>query len=269
MRLENILFKRAIVVNKELSIQVYSVRDKMTTEQETFETFNTLASYGYKGIQTAGCCDWGYENYAKASKQAGLKIIGTHLPLDLLEDIDETRHIHGLFETKYAGVGGMPELWSEAFSEKHVIDFIERANKVAASFEGTGLTFTYHHHEREFAKIGNQTIMDILLSNLDKKISYVLDTYWLQAGGVNIIEWLKKLEGRVKILHLKDFAVPFGKSGFYITEMGNGNINFKEVIKAAECYGVEEFCYEQDTGYKTNSLESAKQSAEYFYSIVK
>lgn len=30
-------------MNKELSIQAYSVRDKMTTEQDMVETFKTLA----------------------------------------------------------------------------------------------------------------------------------------------------------------------------------------------------------------------------------
>lgn len=255
-------------MNKSLSIQVFSVRDKMTNEQDTRETFKALSSYGFTGIQTAGDCAWGYENYADAAKDAGLKIVGTHLGLDLFEDINETVRIHNILGTKYAGVGGMPGLWSPDFSESTVRDFIERANKVIPEFEKNGLTFTYHHHEREFAKIGNETIMDILVRELNSKTSYVLDTYWLQAGGVNIIEWLKKLEGRVKILHLKDFAVPFGKGGYCITEMGSGNINFSEVIKAAEAYGVEELCYEQDNGHKTDSLESAKQSAEYFYSII-
>ncbi|MEE0946683.1 MAG: sugar phosphate isomerase/epimerase [Acutalibacteraceae bacterium] len=255
-------------MNKELSIQVFSVRDKMSNAEETKETFKALASYGFKGIQTAGACEWGYENYAAAAKEAGLKIIGTHLGIDLFEDIDETLRIHNLFETKYAGVGGMPGLWSADFCEQTVTDFIEKANAVAENFEKNGLEFTYHHHEREFAKIGNETIMEILVRELHKNTSFVLDTYWLQAGGVNILEWLKKLEGRVKILHLKDFVVPFGKGGYTITELGSGNINFKEVIKAAEATGVEHLCYEQDNAVNGDSLASAKQSAEYFYSII-
>lgn len=163
----------------------------------------------------------------------------------------------------------MPSLWSPDFSSKSVTDFIEQANKIAEQFEKYGLNFTYHHHDREFSKIGNETIMDILVRELNKKnISFVLDTYWLQTGGVSILEWLGRLEGRVKILHLKDYVVPFGKSGGSITELGSGNINFKDVIKAAEVYGVEDLCYEQDNAPNGDSLASAKQSAEYFYSII-
>lgn len=255
-------------MNKKLSIQAFSIRDKLNDENSTREAFGKLASYGYYGVQTAGEPAFGYEAYRKAADDAGLKIIGTHLGIDLFENIDETVRVHNVLGTKYAGVGGMPGLWSADFSKEVVFDFIERAKKVAAAFADKGLTFTYHHHEREFAKIGNETIIDIILKELDFNTSFVLDTYWLQAGGVNVLEWLKKLEGKVKILHLKDFSVPFGKGGYVMTELGSGNINFKEVIKVAEATGVEELCYEQDTAHKEDSLLSAKESAEYFYSII-
>jgi len=257
-------------MKKELSIQVFSVRDKLTTAEQTAETFKALASYGYTGIQTAGEFVFGVEEYAKAAKDAGLEIIGTHLNFPILEDIEETVRMHKILDTKCAGIGSMPGLWAGASSFKAdtVKRFIEKANKLIPELKKHGLTFTYHHHANEFTKIGNDTIMDILLKELDKDTSYVLDTHWLQAGGVSIIEWLKKCEGRVKILHLKDYAIQFGTGDRVITELGNGNINFKEVIKVAEECGVEHLCYEQDNAVKVDSLASAKKSAEYFYSII-
>ncbi len=188
--------------------------------------------------------------------------------IDLFNDTDETVRVHSVLGTKNAGVGGMPCLWSPDFCKEAVYAFIENAQKVAAAFAERGLTFTYHHHDREFAKIGNETIMELLIRELSFNTSFVMDTYWLQAGGVNILEWIKKLEGKIEILHLKDYMVPFEKGGCIMTELGNGNINFKEVIKVAEGCGVEYLCYEQDRNYKEDSLLSAKQSAEYFYSII-
>ncbi len=255
-------------MNKTLSIQAYSVRDAMKNEEQVKESFKALASYGYTGVQTAGTYGLEYETYADAVKSAGLRIVGTHFNFSVLENIDEALRIHKIFETKYAGVGAMPGLWDEDFSIKVVTDFIERVNAVAEKLQANGLGFTYHHHEREFAKYGNETVMEILLRELHPNISFVPDTFWLQTGGVNILEYMKKMEGRMKILHLKDYAVLFGQGGGHITELGNGNINFKDVIKAAECYGVEELCYEQDDGHKIDPLQSAKQSAEYFYSII-
>lgn len=257
-------------MKKTLSIQVFSVRDKMTTAEETAQTFKVLSSYGYTGIQTAGAFSFGVEEYAKAAKDAGLEVVGTHWGMNDLENTEEAVRVHKLLGTKYAGVGAMSGVREEGWTKEALLKYIDRANKVGEALAPHGLGFTYHHHAFEFASYGNETIMDILVQGLDPKTtSFVLDTHWLQKGGVNIIEWLGKLEGRVKILHLKDYGVNFGENNGFITELGSGNINFPEVIKAAEAAGVEHLCYEQDNCHKVNSLESAKQSAEYFYSIMK
>jgi sugar phosphate isomerase/epimerase len=73
----------------------------------------------------------------------------------------------------------------------------------------------------------------------------VLDTYWLQSGGVSIIEYMNKCAGRVDILHLKDYKVRFKQEQIY-TEILNGNINFADVIETAEKIGVKHYVVEED-----------------------
>ena len=255
-------------MKKELSIQAYTVRDRMATAEQTADTFKQLASFGFTGIQTAGFPTTA-EDYAAAAKAAGLRIVGTHASFDLLMDTAEAVRVHNILGTTNAGIGGMPGLWDADFNKAKLDDCIEKANQVGENLSKFGMKFTYHHHAKEFAKIGNETMMDILVRELDPKTcTFVLDTYWLQHGGVAILEWLEKLAGRVDILHLKDKGIPFGSNDGDITELGNGNINFKEVIRVAEATGVQEYCYEQDRNFVVNSLESARQSAEYFFSIV-
>lgn len=254
-------------MKKELSIQAFSVRDVMTTPDQVAETFKTLAGYGFTGIQTAGF-PVSAEEYAAAAKAAGLRIVGTHVSLDLLLNTPEAVRVHQLLGTTNAGIGGMPGLWDSDFSREKLDDCIAKANQVGENLSKYGMKFTYHHHAKEFAKIGNETMMDILVTELDPhNTSFVLDTYWLNHGGVNILEWIEKLAGRVDILHLKDKGVPFGSNDGAITELGNGNINFRGVLRTAKAAGVQEFCYEQDGNFTVNSLESAKQSAAYFFSI--
>lgn len=257
-------------MKKTLSIQVFSVRDKMTTAEETRETFKALSSYGYTGIQTAGAFSFGVEEYAAAAKAANLEVVGTHWGMNNLLDTEDAVRTHKILDTKYAGVGALSSVKEENWSKEALLKYIDTCNGVGEALAPYGLTFTYHHHAFEFASYGNETMMDIFVKELNPKTtSFVLDTHWLQKGGVNIIEWLQKLEGRVKILHLKDYGVNFGENNGFITELGSGNINFPEVIKAAEAAGVEHLCYEQDNCHKVDSLESAKVSAEYFYSIMK
>ncbi len=248
-------------MKKELGIQIYSVRDRMTTREDAQYTLKKLREYGYTQLQTAGIPSWGWEAYAEDVKSAGLTVIGTHVGLDLLENTEEAVRVHRLLGTTNAGIGSAP---LDARSKIEGLNkFICRANKVGEELSKHGMKFTYHNHHFEFAKIGNETMMDILVRELDPKTtSFVLDTYWVQHAGGFVNEWIERLVGRIDILHLKDKAV----KGYdpIITELGNGNLNFKSIMKTAEAAGVKYYCYEQDEGFAINPLESAKVSAKYF-----
>jgi len=256
-------------MEKKLSIQVYSVRDQITDAQALGNVFKALASYGYTGIQTAGLYGLTVEAYAAAAKSAGLEVVGTHTDWNMFNDIEETVRFHKVLGTTNAGIGGYGPIVQENTTLEDVIAFTNRANEIGEALSKYGMKFTFHHHSREFAKLGNETIMDILVRELNPKTtSFVLDTCWLQNGCVSVTEWIAKLAGRVDILHLKDRGIKKGTNDGYITELGNGNINFREVVKVAEASGVKYYCYEQDNSHAINSLESAKQSAEHFFSII-
>lgn len=250
-------------MKKELGIQIFSVRDRMTTREDAQYTLKKLSEYGYTELQTAGIPAWSWEEYAEDVKAAGLKVVGTHLPLETLENTEEAVRIHKLLGTTNAGIGSAP------LDARNTIEgigkFVTRANKVAEELSKHGLKFTYHNHHFEFTKFGNETMMDILVRELDEKnASFVLDTYWVHHAGASVNDWLYKLSGRIDILHLKDKGVK-GMDTF-ITELGNGNLNFKSIVKVAEETGVKHYCYEQDNNFTVNPLESAKVSAKYFLS---
>ena len=253
-------------MKKTLSIQLWNVRDHMKDAAEMADTFQKLASYGYTGVQTYSA-PGNPEEFAAIAHNAGLEVIGTHTELDVLQNIDKAVAMHKTLGTTNAGVGNMPNMWSFKLTPDDIRKFIDDANQTAEQLAKHGLRFTYHHHALEFAKIdGNMTIMDLFLKELDpKNTAFVLDTYWLQAGGVDIYEWIDKVAGRMDILHLKDFAVPYNTNSHQVTELGAGNIDFKRVVAAAEKAGVTHLCYEQDGNFVTDALASAKQSAEYFY----
>ena len=145
--------------------------------------------------------------------------------------------------------------------------FIDQFNKTAEIYAKEGFRLTYHHHNYEFARIdGYKTIMDILVENLDpKNTSFVLDTCWLAAGGVDVCYWIEKLAGRVDILHLKDMYLKPIEKKFYpeITEVGHGNVSFPAAIAAAKKIGVTNYIVEQDNNFSPNAIASLAFSAEY------
>lgn len=230
----------------KLGLQIYSVRNYMTDAASIEKTFERLAAIGYKEVQTAGAFPCTAEEYAAAAHKNGFEIVGTHYGFpENVDDIDDYVKYHQALGTTNAGIGGAFEL---ANDKAKIMPFIEKANRLGENLAKYGMKFTYHHHAFEFAKLDGVRIMDMLVDGLDPKTtSFVLDTHWLQKGGVSITDWIEKLSGRCDILHLKDYAVAPGENNGYITECGSGNIDFEAVIKVADACGVKHLCVEQDT----------------------
>ncbi len=105
--------------------------------------------------------------------------------------------------------------------------------------------------------------MDILLKNTDPdNFSFVMDTYWVQYGGGDVCEWIKKFAGRIDILHLKEMRVT--RFDPEIGEIGSGNLDWERILKVAEDTGVKSIVVEQDGNWKNDDpFESVRISAEY------
>jgi sugar phosphate isomerase/epimerase len=85
-----------------------------------------------------------------------------------------------------------------------------------------------------------------------------MDIYWTTAGGANPIEYLKSYPNRYLCIHLKDMSklVYFSKDGGnpqqwielfpYMTNVGNGILDIKQIVYEAKKNGVKHFFVEQD-----------------------
>lgn len=243
---------------KELGVQLYTIRDYMQDEDSIRSSFIKLKELGYDVGQTAGFFV-GAEKFAQIAKETGLKICGTHCNFnELIADPDKAMREHELLGTTNIGIGGMP---GEARgSVEALTDFIDKANKFAAYVAKSGFKFTYHNHSFEFSKLGGKRMMDYLVEGFDPdNVSFVLDTYWVQHGGGDVRAWMEKLAGRIDILHLKDMGMAQSQ---FITEIGQGNINFDGIIETAEKIGVKYYVVEQDT-CPGDPFDSLKISRDY------
>ena len=242
----------------KLGVQLFTIRDHMKDEDSIRESFLKLKELGYEIGQTAGFFV-GAEKFAEIAKETGLEICGTHCGFnDLIADPDKAMREHELLGTKNIGIGGMPGEARESLDALKA--FIEKANEFAAYIAKSGFKFTYHNHSFEFRKFEGKTMLDYLVEGFDKdNVSFVLDTYWVQHGGGDVRAWMEKLAGRIDILHLKDMGMSDKQ---YITEIGQGNINFDGIIETAEKIGVKYYVVEQDT-CPGDPFDSLKISRDY------
>lgn len=256
---------------KQFGIQMWTVRDLLTTEEDFAVTVKKMAEMGYKEAHTAGC-RIDPKRYIDILKGNGMSICGTHYPLSKMEeDVKGTVEFHRLWETTNIGIGGLDE--AERTDLAKLKAFVKKYNELAKIYASEGFKLTYHNHAFEFNRIdGKKTVMDILYEELDPhNISFVLDTCWVQVGGADVRYWIEKLVGRLDILHLKDCMAVRDESGRQVqgmTEIGNGNLWIEGIIESAEKAGVKHYIVEQDT-CPGNPLDSIRQSADYLKKLIK
>lgn len=250
----------------KFGLQIYSVRDRFTTPEDTREALLALSKMGYSHIQTAGTYDYiSPELFAKYVKDAGLSVCGTHYDFDkIVNDVEGTVAYHCALDTKYIGIGGMPTKYR---NEAGVSEFITIYNKMAKIYKEYGFKLTYHNHWFEFEKLSDgKTFFDRMIEEFDENISFVVDTFWLQYAGIDVRDMIERLAGRIDILHLKDMTAERDKPGSFkypMVEIGSGVMNFKGIIETADKVGVKYYVVEDDRCIEGKSLECAKISADY------
>lgn len=242
-----------------LGYQAYTTREQMKDAAGVADTFRQVAAMGYDTVQTAGCQTVGYETYARLAHEAGLTICGTHENFDeMVADPEAAMEHHRILGTKNIGIGGY---WNINNADE-IREFIRKANRFADTVAQHGFKFTYHNHHREFRRFDGKTMMDWFREGFDPDtVSFVLDTYWVQAGGGDVRHVMEQLAGRIDILHLKDMHIKEDNM-YEMTEIGNGNLWWEGILKTAADIGVQYYVVEQDI-CPGDPLESLKQSAAY------
>lgn len=250
----------------KVSAQLYTLREFLKTPEQIARSLQKVREIGYRSIQVSGIGPIDDRELKRMADAEGLTICATHVSFDELSNqIEAVIERHQIWECQYVGLGSMPESYrSDSESYKK---FAAVMTDIGRKLKEAGLNFIYHNHSFEFAKFGGRTGMDILLEETDPQaVDFELDVYWVQAGGADPIEWIRKVEGRMKVVHLKDMAVmPDGEQRF--AEIGEGNMNMRGILQACVETGVEWAPVEQDQCYGRDPFESLALSLKNLQSM--
>jgi sugar phosphate isomerase/epimerase len=243
-----------------IAAQLYTLRDFLKTPEEIGQALKKVRAIGYSAVQASGVGPVDPRELKRMTEEAGLKICASHISYDRLKnDLDAVLEEHKIWGCKYVGLGIMPQQFRE--SRDGYLAFAAEFNEVSKKIFSHGLKFIYHNHNLELERFGKETGLDLLLNNTDPEtFGLELDTYWIQAGGGNPVEWIRKVKGRMEVVHFKDMAV----SGFnqLFAEIGEGNLNWSAIIEACRETGVEWYAVEQDV-CRRDPFESLQISYEY------
>lgn len=148
--------------------------------------------------------------------------------------------------------------------------FADQMNRAGQECRRLGVQLCYHHHSFEFDPSSGRRPFDVLVEKFDPKlVRFEVDTFWLRIGGEDPARMLRRLKGRVSLVHLKDAArgaaVEYNEAKVpreAFREIGNGELNWPDVLKACQEAGVEHYIVEQDW-WPGDPLDSLKQSIQY------
>lgn len=228
-----------------IAAQLYTLRNQMQTTEEIALGLRKVKEIGYPAVQVSGIGPIDPAQLKELTDEIGLEICATHIGWDrFVNDFDNVVAQHKLWNCKYVGLGSMPA--SYRTDSAGYVRFAKEASEVGQRLRDQGLQFIYHNHAFEFQKFAGITGLEILFAESDPEVfHFELDTYWIQIGGANSVTWINKVADRMKVVHYKDMGNA-GKNEPIMAEVGEGNLEWSEIIKATIDNKVEYAAVEQD-----------------------
>lgn len=267
-----------------VGIQVYSVREEAAKDFKG--TMTKLKELGYDFVELAGLYGQTPEEVKAILDEVGIPAISAHVSeLMTAEDYESVLDGYVTIGCKYVAIPWLGEGMrpgDEGFDK-----VLARIDAVGAAAEKRGLVLLYHNHDFEFKKMpdGEYGIDYMYRTVPANHLQTELDVCWVNVGGEDPANFVKKYTGRAPVVHLKDFEGSKSehmyeligiksddkketvKNTFKFRPVGYGKQDFPSILEAAleagSCYVV----VEQDNWYDTPALECAKMSRDYLKSL--
>jgi len=244
-----------------IGAQLFTLREYEKTLADFSETLKKVSDIGYEYVQVSGTCPYEAEWLRDELKKNGLKCVITHTDPNKIKNETETViKNHEIFGCDLIGVGCMPNGLNDPNDCNR---FVEGFKAPAKAIKNAGKHLMYHNHHMEFMKNEKGILyMEQLADSFTAdEMGFTLDTYWVQFGGGDPAEWIKRLSGRVPAIHLKDMKIV--EKAQKMAVVGEGNINFDRVFLEAEKAGTKYLLVEQDDCGGEDPFMCMKRSYEY------
>jgi Sugar phosphate isomerases/epimerases len=158
-----------------------------------------------------------------------------------------------------------------------VLEFVRQADSYAERLLPHGISLYYHNHHAEFQKFDGEYLLDII-KNHTKHLGFEMDVHWVQRGGENPVTFIQKYEGRIALIHLKDYRIGALNYDFsqgmdmqgimnafnnivQFAEVGEGSLDISGIMNAGAASGAKYFLVEQDDVYGKDPFDCLETSA--------
>jgi sugar phosphate isomerase/epimerase len=244
-----------------IGLELYSVRGEL--ERDLPNTLKTVAGFGYQVVEFYSPYFKWTPAYAKDVRSQlddlGLRCYSTHNGFESFTPAEKMAHaieLNQILGARYIVLASAP-------ATKGVDGWKKLCEELTAAVEklkAHGLRAGYHNHQAEWVKLENgQRILELIAANTPNDFALQLDVGTCEEAGADPVAWVKANPGRIKMMHLKDWAP--GEKGYKVL-FGEGITPWKELVAAAQSTGGAEFFLIEQEGSRYSEFETAKRCLE-------
>lgn len=267
---------------KDIGIQLFSLPKSL--EKDFAGTIKLLAGMGYNEIEMFGpypFSDKGaIDRWASVTNMLGfsgsgyfgksanevhaifkenkLRVPSIHTDLETLRhnmaQLGEAAHTIGFTYVTLPAIP--PENRKTLDDYKKMVD---EFNQIGEQAKKNGIRFAYHNHGYGMVEMEGQVPLHMIIEKTDPKLVFLeMDLFWTVAGGGDPVAYFAKYPGRYVAMHVKNMKQKARFSGDgsdprqwfelfpQMTTAGEGVLDLKSILTAAQAGGVKHFFVEQD-----------------------
>jgi len=249
-----------------IGIELYAVRRELARDLPG--TLRAVSKMGYQVVEFyAPYLQWTIP-FAKDVRtqldDLGLRCYSTHNPASALmggETMAKAIELNQVLGARHIIMASPPPNTTTLEDWKRATGQLTTASE---QLKPHGLLAGFHNHLIEWKKLqGGERIMDVLAANTPPEFVLQFDVGTCLEAGEDPIAWIKGHPGRIRSLHLKDWAPgsEAQEKGFRVL-FGEGVGPWKQIFAAAESVGGVEFYLMEQEGSRYSELETARRCLE-------
>lgn len=236
-----------MIPETKIAVSLYSIGEYCKTEEALDRSLAKICRIGYEAVQLSGVGDISQEKIKGLLDKHGLYCCATHESLDRLTNhMDQVLQTLEILNSPYTALGSPGNgFWREGGA----MDLAIKLAPAARTLSDRGRRLGYHNHHQEFWKFDGRTFLEELYGASGPALHMEIDTYWVQRGGADPAEWLRRTKGRSSVVHFKDFGLSRGPDGEPLpccAEIGEGQLNWPAIVEACRDTGVRWYVVDQD-----------------------
>ncbi|HNX27660.1 MAG TPA: sugar phosphate isomerase/epimerase, partial [Phycisphaerae bacterium] len=231
-------------------LQVYTVRDNIAADFEG--AFSAIKNIGYEYVELPGLFGKKPSEIKELMERLSLKVASMMiLPAELESMLDDIISACKTLDCNFVVCSFVPEEFRTVEGYTRLAGILESA---AVKFKSSGITLAHHNHAFEFDALPDGRCGYDILFEGTATLCFEPDVYWLAFAGRQPLAMMRKLAGRMPLLHLKDMSSDSSRS---FCEVGQGILPMREIILTSEAMDVEYAFVEQDGNWAASPMDSA------------